>query len=36
MKNTGIKENNMFKSFVYYNIALLNFIKTQAMFLAIS
>lgn len=35
MKNTGIKENNIFNSFFYYNIALLSFIKTQAMLLAI-
>lgn len=35
MKNIGIKENSIFKSFCYYSIALLNFIKTQAMLLAI-
>lgn len=36
MKNAGIKGNNIFKSFFYYNIALLNFIKTQVMLPAIS
>lgn len=35
MKNTWIKENNIFKSFCYDNIVLLNCIKTQAMLLAI-
>lgn len=36
MKNARIKEKYIFKSLFYYNTALLTFIKTQAMLLAIS